>query len=80
MKCASTKQIARANGASSRNFKSGYSSTSLKAKARIVEHNGSVLKGSCEIVDDVGRTVVTFTSVFKLAKNAVIENITFDRS
>ena len=50
----------------------------LLAKAAVVERRGDILKGSCDVFDEVGRSVMSFTSVFKIAKDASIRGIRFD--
>jgi uncharacterized protein (TIGR00369 family) len=50
----------------------------LSAKAAVVERKGAVLKGCCDIHDQAGRRVMTFTSVFKIAKDAAIKDIRFE--
>ncbi len=52
----------------------------LLAKATLVERKGAILKGSCDIHDDAGRTVMIFTSVFKIAKDATIKDIRFGKA
>jgi len=52
----------------------------LLAKAALVERKGAILKGSCDIHDEAGRTVMTFTSVFKIAKDATIKDIRFEKN
>ncbi len=52
----------------------------LLAKATLVERNGAILKGSCDIHDEAGRTVMTFTSVFKIANDARIRSIRFEKA
>jgi uncharacterized protein (TIGR00369 family) len=49
----------------------------LVARAAVVEREGSILKGACNILDDADRTVKTFASVFKIANDAAIRGITF---
>lgn len=41
----------------------------LQARARIVECEGAVIKGQCEVLDDEGRTVMTSASVFKVTRS-----------
>jgi acyl-CoA thioesterase len=49
----------------------------VQARASIVERKGVILKGACEIHDEAHRTVMTFSSVFKIAGDAEIKNIDF---
>ena len=49
----------------------------LVARAAVVGREGRILKGACDVLDDAERTVMTFTSVFKIARDAVIRGITF---
>ena len=49
----------------------------IEAKAKIVEHQGTRIKGSCDIYDEAKRKVMTFNSVFKIAKDEKIENVIF---
>lgn len=49
----------------------------LQAHANIVGRDGTALKGACDILDDQGRTVMTFSSVFKIAGDAVIRSVFF---
>lgn len=50
----------------------------LLAKAAVVERQGDILKGTCDVYDEADRSVMTFTSVFKIAKDASIRGIRFD--
>ena len=50
----------------------------LEARARVVERQGARLKGACEVRDETGRTVMTFESVFQIAKDAEIKTIVFE--
>jgi uncharacterized protein (TIGR00369 family) len=52
----------------------------LTAKAVVTERQGRTLKGACDVIDDAGRTVMTFTSVFKVARDAVIRGISFAKA
>ena len=49
----------------------------IEAKAQIVEHQGTTIKGACDIFDEAKRKVMNFESVFKIAKEKEIKNITF---
>jgi uncharacterized protein (TIGR00369 family) len=49
----------------------------LEATARVVERHGARLKGACEVRDEAGRTVMTFESVFQIARDAEIKTIAF---
>jgi len=49
----------------------------LVARAKVAERQGRILKGTCDVIDETDRTVMTFTSVFKMAKDAAIRGITF---
>jgi uncharacterized protein (TIGR00369 family) len=49
----------------------------LEARAVVVGREGRMLKGACDILDDADRTVMKFTSVFKIARNAAIRGNTF---
>jgi uncharacterized protein (TIGR00369 family) len=49
----------------------------LEARAVVVGREGRVLKGACDILDDADRTVMTFTSVFKIARDAAIRGNNF---
>ncbi|HSO20721.1 MAG TPA: PaaI family thioesterase [Desulfosarcina sp.] len=50
----------------------------LLARAAVVERQASILKGSCDVFDEADRSVMTFTSVFKIAQDASIRGIRFD--
>ena len=52
----------------------------LLAKAAVTERQGTILKGGCDIFDDAGRVVMTFASVFKIAKDADIQGIQFGQA
>ncbi len=52
----------------------------LVARAAVVEREGRILKGACDILDDAERTVMTFASVFKIAKDAAIRGIRFAKA
>ena len=52
----------------------------LLAKAVVIEHQDTILKGGCDIFDEAGRVVMTFASVFKIAKDAAIQGIQFGPS
>ena len=47
----------------------------VTARAAVVESRKDRLTGICDILDDAGRVVMRFTSVFKIAKDAVIRDI-----
>ena len=49
----------------------------VQARATVAERQDSILKGQCEVIDDGGRVVMTFTSVFKIARDAVIRDVRF---
>ena len=49
----------------------------LKARAWVVERKGSTINGSCEIFDEADRKVMTFDSVFKIASDVEIRDISF---
>lgn len=49
----------------------------VRARATIAEQKGATLKGQCDILDVKDRTVMTFTSVFKIANDPLIKNIRF---
>lgn len=49
----------------------------VQAKAVVAERKDAILKGNCEVLDEDGRVVMTFTSVFKIARDAVIRDVTF---
>ena len=50
----------------------------LQARANLVARDGTTLKGACDIIDDRGRTVMTFSSVFKIARDAEIKGVVFE--
>jgi uncharacterized protein (TIGR00369 family) len=50
----------------------------LEARAVVVGRKERIVKGACDILDDDDRTVMTFSSVFKIAKDAAIRGITYD--
>ena len=50
----------------------------LEARARVAERNGLRLKGACEVLDEAGRTVMRFESVFQIARDARIKTIVFE--
>lgn len=49
----------------------------VTAQAAVTDRQDAILKGSCDILDDAGRTVMTFRSVFKIARDAAIRGIHF---
>ncbi|BBO84641.1 hypothetical protein DSCO28_52070 [Desulfosarcina ovata subsp. sediminis] len=49
----------------------------VQARAHVSERKDTILKGQCEIQDEAGRTVMTFASVFKIAKDAVVRDVRF---
>ena len=49
----------------------------VEARARISERKASTLKGSCDLFDEADRKVMVFDSVFKIARDAEIRDITF---
>lgn len=51
----------------------------LVAKARIDGRHGSTINGSCEIIDEENRKVMIFNSVFKIARDAEIKSVIFER-
>lgn len=52
----------------------------LEATARVIDHCGSTIKGSCGIFDEAKRQVMIFDSVFKIAKDAEIRDIIIEKS
>ena len=52
----------------------------LTARAVVTERQGRTLKGACDVIDEAGRTVMTFTSVFKVARDAAIRGISFEKT
>ncbi|XPS90519.1 phenylacetic acid degradation-related protein [Desulfosarcina variabilis str. Montpellier] len=50
----------------------------VTARAAVVERQDRVLKGTCDILDDTERSVMQFTSVFKIARDAPIRDVHFD--
>ncbi|BBO76973.1 acyl-CoA thioesterase [Desulfosarcina widdelii] len=52
----------------------------LTARAVVTERQGRTLKGACDVIDEAGRTVMTFTSVFKVARDAAIRGISFQKT
>lgn len=49
----------------------------VRAVARIAERDGRVLKGDCHVLDENDRTVMTFSSINKIARDATIRDIRF---
>ncbi|MDL2275559.1 PaaI family thioesterase [Desulfosarcina sp. OttesenSCG-928-G10] len=49
----------------------------VRAMARVTERDGRILKGECDILDENDRIVMTFSSVTKIAKDAVIRDVRF---
>ncbi len=49
----------------------------LVARAIVGGREGRRLKGSCDIVDEMNRTVMTFASVFTIARDAGIRGVRF---
>jgi uncharacterized protein (TIGR00369 family) len=52
----------------------------LTAKAVVTESQERTLKGACDVIDEVDRKVMTFTSVFKVARDAAIRGISFEKT
>jgi len=52
----------------------------LVARAVVTERRERMLKGSCDVIDETDRTVMTFTSVFKVARDAAIRGISFEKT
>jgi uncharacterized protein (TIGR00369 family) len=50
----------------------------IQANAKIVEQDGVTLKGGCDVLDDQERTVMTFSSVFRIARDAEIKGVVFE--
>lgn len=51
----------------------------LMARARIIERNGSTIKGSCDVFDEADRKVMIFNSIFKIAREAEIKGVIFKK-
>ena len=51
----------------------------ITAKAKIVEKEGRTLKGQATLFDEGNRSVLEFNSTFKIAKDARIKNVTFEK-
>ena len=49
----------------------------IVARAVVSERQGRMLTGNCDVIDAADRTVMTFASVFKVAKDAVIRSVRF---
>ena len=49
----------------------------IEAKAKIIEHQGSTIKGTCDIFDEANRKVMNFDSVFKIALDVKINKVTY---
>jgi uncharacterized protein (TIGR00369 family) len=49
----------------------------VTARAVVAERRGDLLEGRCEILDDTGRAVMTFSSVFKIGKDARIRDVRY---
>ena len=49
----------------------------ITAKAEIYKKDGRILKGKADVLNDEGIKVFEFNSIFKIAKDAKIKNITF---
>jgi len=52
----------------------------LTAKAVVTERQERTLKGSCDVIDEADRTVMTFSSVFKVARDGAIRGISFEKT
>ncbi len=50
----------------------------LEARARVVQRDGARLKGACDVHDEADRTVMTFVSVFRIARDAEIKTIVYE--
>ena len=50
----------------------------VTARALVLERQERILKGTCDIFDESDRSVMQFTSVFKIARNALIREVHFD--
>ena len=50
----------------------------VTAHATVVAREGARLTGRCEVMDDAQCTVMTFSSVFKIARDAVVREIVFE--
>ena len=50
----------------------------VRAKAFVSAHGEARFNGQCDILDEDDRTVMTFTSVFKIARDERIRNVRFD--
>lgn len=50
----------------------------VQARAVVSDRRDMILKGHCEILDETGRAVMSFDSVFKIARNAVVCGVRFD--
>ncbi|MEJ2039832.1 MAG: YbaK/EbsC family protein [Desulfosarcinaceae bacterium] len=50
---------------------------SLLARARVVARDGAHIKGECSVLDERGRTVMTFASLFKVARDRAIKTVRF---
>jgi uncharacterized protein (TIGR00369 family) len=51
----------------------------ITAQAKIIEKEGRTLKGQATLFDEENRPVLEFNSTFKIAKDARIKNVTFER-
>ncbi|NLI81419.1 MAG: PaaI family thioesterase [Deltaproteobacteria bacterium] len=51
----------------------------VTARARVVHREGRVIMGHAEVCDEAGRVVVDFSSTFKVARDAAIRGITFQK-
>ncbi|GAB6904503.1 Uncharacterized domain 1 [Desulfosarcina cetonica] len=50
----------------------------IQAMARVSERRDAILKGQCEILDEGGLAVMSFGSVFKIARDAMVRDVRFD--
>ncbi len=50
----------------------------LEARARVVQRDGARLNGACDVQDEADRTVMTFASVFRIARDAEIKTIVYE--
>jgi uncharacterized protein (TIGR00369 family) len=49
----------------------------VTAEARVSGREGRILRGHADVLDGEGRTVMAFDSTFKIARDAVIQGVTF---
>ena len=50
----------------------------VTAKARVIQHEDSILKGQATLLDEANRSVMTFAATFKIAADTAIKGVDFE--